>query len=597
MAGLLLCIIAIIIGVSYPETWEPESFSPFLTLAALVLCAGVCRALGSLASIRMKKLMETGGDRLRAAIEYARLRKVSWLAVLGLYAVLIYLFDYPYLIRTLIRSEGWLNMHGVPLSEAIEAILIILPFFLFAASNLAGLYGGDRLLRGSSWSVRQFQAFYLRQFLVPVFPFLIFSAVYDGLARIPGLEETIYVYPFFLTVAYTVFITVLFGFAPVLFRLLWKVERLPDGQLRRSVEQMAAESGIRYGEIFTWHTGGSNIANAMVTGIFGRFRYIFVTDALLARLPEEEVVAVLAHELGHAKLKHMQIYLLLALSFITFINSAEQQVGTFMTWAGKAYDISFEFMFILYAFSLLVVFWGLIFGFTSRRFEQAADVFAARKVSPAIFGSALERIGFLSGGSRTMSSWRHFSIDKRVRFMEEAAAGGGMERFRRSVRAAYIVVGVIVVLGVSALIYQVFATLDLQNRCERRFTYVWHKGSDYERALAIVDRTVSIDPKEANYRFYRALTLEKLKRLEEAEEAILQAIRLDPNKSHFYYQYGEILMKLERFKDAKQAILNAIKLEPGEREYHLQLSRLMREIRKRKKENGPLRGDGNPPAE
>jgi Zn-dependent protease with chaperone function len=597
MAGLLLCIVAIIIGVSYPETWEPESFSPFLALAALVLCTGVCRALGSLASIRMKKFMEIDGSRLRAAIEYARFRKVSWLAVLGLYAILVYLFDYPYLIRTLIRSETWLNLHSVPLIGGVEQILILLPFFLFAAANLAGLYSGDRLLRGSSWSARQFRAFYLRQFLVPAFPFLIFSAAYDGLVRIPGFEETIYVYPSLVTAAYAVFITVLFGFAPVLFRLLWKVERLPDGPLRRRVEQMAGESGIKYGEIFIWHTGGSNIANAMVTGIFSRVRYIFVTDALLARLPEEEVVAVLAHELGHARYGHMQIYLVLALSFITFVNSAEQQVSTLMTWAGEYFHFSIEFVLVLYALSLLIVFWGLIFGFTSRRFEQAADVFAAQKVSPAVFGSALGRIGFLSGGSRTMSSWRHFSIDRRVHFMEEAAAGGSMDRFRRSLRAAYAVVGVIFVLGLGSLAHQVYATASPQSRYERRFGYVWHKGKDFERALAIADRAIASDPDLADYRLYRAATLEKLGRLEEAEAAILEAIRLDPRKSDFYYQYGEILMKLDRLGDAKKAVLNAIRLEPDEKEYHRQLGRLMRKLRKGKKENGPLRGNGNPPAE
>jgi tetratricopeptide (TPR) repeat protein len=268
-----------------------------------------------------------------------------------------------------------------------------------------------------------------------------------------------------------------------------------------------------------------------------------------------------------------------------------------MMWAGENLNFSMEFLFVLYAFTLLIVFWGVIFGFTSRRFEQAADVFAAQKVSPAVFGSALERIGFLSGGSRTMSSWRHFSIDKRVLFMEQAAAGGSMDKFRRSLRAAYTVVGVIAVLGVSALAHQVYATASPQSRYERRFGYVWHKGEDYERALAIVDRAVDSDSVSADYRFYRAATLEKLERFEEAETAILRAIKLDPRKSHFYYQYGEILMKLDRLKDAKRAILNAIRLEPDEKEYHLQLSRLMRRIRRGKKQDGSLRGNGNPPAQ
>lgn len=555
MAGLLLCIIAIVIGFSYPEDAKPEVFSTLATLAALVSFAAVCAMMGMLASLRLKSSLGGGVSRHRAAMVFARLRSLSWLTVLGLYAAIIRLFDYPYLIR----GEDHLGLGG---SLLLDEILVLLPFFLFASCNLAGLFMGDRLLRGSSWKMWQFQSFYLRQFLVPVFPFLIFSTAYDLLVAIPGAEENLYVYPPLLTAAYAVFILALFSFAPLLFRLLWKVERLPDGPLRTRVEAMAAASAVAYRDIYIWRTGGSNIANAMVTGVFGRMRYIFVTDALLALLPEDEVLAVLAHEMGHAKYRHMQIYLLLAISFIAFINTVDQQIGAVLVFVGENLSISMEVLFVMYAFGLLILFWGVIFGFTSRRLEQAADAFAAQKVSPQIFGSALSRIGFLSGGPRAMSSWRHYSIDKRVQFMEDTAAGRSSDVFRRSLKAAFLVVGAVVLLGAGAFVYQIFSTLNTQSRYERRFLYAWH-SKEYQKAVALAEEAISGSPDWAQGYSLRAGALDELGRLEEAESSLLKAVELDPD----------------------------------EKKYHKQLKLLRNKMEQERSRNGTLPGDGDTSAE
>jgi hypothetical protein len=252
MAGLLLCIVAIIIGFSYPEGREPHYFSLASTLARTALAGLACFLAGFLASRHMKTGMRLHANRHRAAAVYARLRRLSWLMLLGLYAVCIHAFDLPYLVR----SRAWLGLDGIPFAEEI---MILLPFFLFSAANLAGLYGGDRLLRGSAWSMWQYQAFYLRQFLIPVFPFLFFSAAFDVLPAFPQAEKSMFIYPTIQTLGFGLFILVLFTFAPLLFRLLWKVERLPDGPLRRKAEEMAASSGVSCRDILIWHTGGSNI--------------------------------------------------------------------------------------------------------------------------------------------------------------------------------------------------------------------------------------------------------------------------------------------------------------------------------------------------
>jgi Zn-dependent protease with chaperone function len=586
MAGLLLCIVAIVIGFSYPEDRLPAHFSTLLTINSVIILAFVCWIAGGLASHFMRRRLEAGFPRAAAAVLYAKLRKISWLVVLSAYAVCVHFFDYPYLIR------GVLGLRNTLL---LEELLVLAPFFIFATANLEGLYPGDKLLRRSSWSVWRFQGFYLRQFLVPAVPFLAFSTAYDLLTAIPAVEESMYVYPFLLTVAFAFFIFAIFTLAPLLFRLLWKVERLPDGPLRRRVEEMAASNGVSYRDILVWHTGGSNIANAMVTGVFGQMRYIFVTDALVALLPEDEVVAVLAHELGHAKHRHMQIYLALAISFVALINSADYQVNSLLRLLVEDFGISPEIIIIVYSFVLLAVFWGLIFGFTSRRLEQAADVFAARNVSPATFGAALDRIGFLSGGSRTMSSWRHFSLDKRVRFMEKAAAGEGMGSFSRGLKAAFTVVTVVVALGAAAFFHQIYASTDARGRFERKSWYAWH-NKDYERATGIARTGLRAYPQSVELYYVLGTSLYQMKKYEQGLEVFADAIEVDPD-SDFYYELGRTLVELDRLQEARIALLQATRLEPDRADYRRELARVERLLGLENEEDGPLRRNGDTTSE
>ncbi len=58
-------------------------------------------------------------------------------------------------------------------------------------------------------------------------------------------------------------------------------------------------------------------------GLIQKFRYILVTPSLLQLLEPEEIDAVIAHEIGHVKRKHLVFYLLflvgyMLLSYVTF---------------------------------------------------------------------------------------------------------------------------------------------------------------------------------------------------------------------------------------------------------------------------------------
>lgn len=97
---------------------------------------------------------------------------------------------------------------------------------------------------------------------------------------------------------------------PLLLKRIWKTSPLPAGPLRDRLLSVAAEMRTPLRELLLWQTDGL-IANAAVAGISGRFRYVFLTDALLDRLSEDQLVAVLRHELGHVRRRHLLLRLLL----------------------------------------------------------------------------------------------------------------------------------------------------------------------------------------------------------------------------------------------------------------------------------------------
>lgn len=155
-------------------------------------------------------------------------------------------------------------------------------------------------------------------------------------------------------------------FAPAVMRRLLKTKPLPPGPLRAAIEQQMAALSVRAKDLLLWETRG-RVLNAMVVGLTGGTRYVIVSDALLARLPLHEMLAVVSHEAGHARLRHLQWFLLVGLSSILFFRSAEELLGPTLGPAGG----------LFLSFVSLAFFWFGMLGWLSRRFERQADVFGA----------------------------------------------------------------------------------------------------------------------------------------------------------------------------------------------------------------------------
>lgn len=91
----------------------------------------------------------------------------------------------------------------------------------------------------------------------------------------------------------------------VLFPIFYKFEPLEDEELRRRLIVLGERAGTRVRGVYKWHLSEkSKKANAALTGL-GATRRIILADTLLDNYSDDEIEAVLAHELGHHVHKHI----------------------------------------------------------------------------------------------------------------------------------------------------------------------------------------------------------------------------------------------------------------------------------------------------
>jgi len=110
-------------------------------------------------------------------------------------------------------------------------------------------------------------------------------------------------------IAWAVFlglIVLLAQLAPVLlFPIFYKFEPLENEELKRRLIVLSERAGTRVRGVYRWHLSEkSKKANAALTGL-GATRRIILADTLLDNYSEDEIEAVLAHELGHHVHRHI----------------------------------------------------------------------------------------------------------------------------------------------------------------------------------------------------------------------------------------------------------------------------------------------------
>ena len=206
--------------------------------------------------------------------------------------------------------------------------------------------------------------------------------------------KNFWLYAWGLVAAFSIFINMFYS--KLIVPLFNKQTPLQEGKLKNSITEYAQKVGFTLDNIFVIDgSKRSTKANAYFSG-FGSQKRITLYDTLINDLDEEEIVAVLAHEVGHYKRKHI-IFNLISTILLTgftlfilslFINS------TILSEALGVTTHSFHIGLIAFGilYSPISEITGLVMNYISRKFEYQADDYAKETYKGEPLISSLKKL-------------------------------------------------------------------------------------------------------------------------------------------------------------------------------------------------------------
>jgi STE24 endopeptidase len=179
-----------------------------------------------------------------------------------------------------------------------------------------------------------------------------------------------------------------------------KFQPLEDPKVKERVTQLMARCGFTSKGFFVMDgSKRSAHANAYFTG-FGASKRVVFYDTLLAQLSPSEVDAVLAHELGHFKHRHVikRIIGMFAMSLVGFFGLGwVSQQAWFFTGLGVVPNLgaandALALLLFMMVLPMLSTFIGPVFAQMSRKHEFEADAYAVAQTSGSALASALLKL-------------------------------------------------------------------------------------------------------------------------------------------------------------------------------------------------------------
>lgn len=326
----------------------------------------------------------------------------------------------------------------VPL--VLSLIFMTLYFLALFVFHYATYYPRTLYPESLVTSAKEFSVREIRTIIPFIFPYFFMQLL---IAALPELNTSLST--LLILTAFILFVL----FFPAVIVTLWRMEPIEDPHLQREMESLCNLAEFRYRSLGTW-TVMDHSLTAAILGISPRFRYILFTRRLLKELPPPQVMAVLAHEMGHAKRGHLYKipFVLLGMPLIAYLILLKVSPGLNL-YAKESAD--------LMIFALLLVCLGLyfryLFGFFLRMFEREADLFSL-KTAPGdrALIDALDTIGSLSGGSHEKPSWHHYSIRERMDFLDRVNDNAALiDKHQRKVRISLAAYALFLLLLIAAI--------------------------------------------------------------------------------------------------------------------------------------------------
>ena len=441
---LFLILILLIINFSPDLQIDGWAESPWVAFGASMLLYII--TLGIIA-LQNQYLLKRWKNR------YARL------AILANIELLIFFIISTFFLAS---QRIWLENPGLKNFQIVPTLFTLLLYFIGLAVLYHTTRGGHHSKNHVSRNLR---------FLIPfAIPFIVFTIITDIAWNIPNeqlhqfltstdttwKEDT-------LTALFTLCImAILMIFLPILIQSIWQCKPLKNSELLNRLEKLCQRSNFKHAGMKEW-TIMSHMPTAAIIGIVPKFRYVMFTHSLLEQLTPVETEAVLAHEIGHSRHKHLLIYpiIIMGLVVLTGIVTnfiSEPLAARFDEFNRQNPSSLWESIylftnFVIYAL-LVAIYFRLVFGYFSRLFERQADLYVFEVgTPPEAMYDALDRIGTITGNSHRIPSWHHYSIQQRMDCLKKAMEDPSLiSQHHRRVRYSLIVYTILLVIAIVILI-------------------------------------------------------------------------------------------------------------------------------------------------
>ena len=233
-----------------------------------------------------------------------------------------------------------------------------------------------------------------------------------------------------LTIVIMAFLVLMVFLQPVFTRIFNKLTPLEEGELRTRLTELLEKNGCTVRQISVSDgSKRSTKANAYFGG-FGKMKTIVLYDTLLEQMTEDEIIAVFAHEMGHNK--HKDTIKLMGLNIVNvllIVVSLWAVVSLPEIYADFGFDgVNYGFAFVLagtVCLAFISPFLGLFISGMSRKFEYAADKFAADNGYGDALVSGLKKLAKNSFSCLTPHpvvvalTYSHPTISQRVEALEK----------------------------------------------------------------------------------------------------------------------------------------------------------------------------------
>ncbi|MBX2970855.1 MAG: M48 family metallopeptidase [Cyclobacteriaceae bacterium] len=200
----------------------------------------------------------------------------------------------------------------------------------------------------------------------------------------------------FATIACAFMLFMNMFYTSLILPLFNKLTPLPDGELKTAIEEFSRKINFPITNIFVIDgSKRSKKANAFFSGM-GKKKKIVLYDTLIANHTTEELIAVLAHEVGHYKKKHIIwsyvlsvvqiVFMLFVLSLMVFNENLSLALG------GSKLAVHLNLLAFTILFSPISTITGLLMNVYSRKNEFEADAYARETYNGKALAGALKKL-------------------------------------------------------------------------------------------------------------------------------------------------------------------------------------------------------------